>query len=437
MKAYERRLLALLAPAALALTLGTGPCEAQTASTGQRPIKVTVEKTKDGYRLLRGGKPYFVKGGGGSQFLDSLAKAGANSVRTWGHEEAIRALPEAKRRGLSVCFGLWMGHERHGFDYADEKAVAAQRERFRPVIEKYKNDPALLVWQIGNEMEGPDGKNPRIWKAVNDVAKMIKSIDPNHPTMTVIAEIGGDKIKNFKALCPDVDILGVNAYGGMGSLASRLEEQGYDEPFLVTEWGALGPWEGGNAPWGAPIEMTSHEKAEFAIANYYRTVAAHDDRCLGSYVFLWGHKQERTDTWFGLVLATGERTELADAVSRAWTGRAPANRAPVLYRLESENAFLKKVAPGARLSARAVARDPNGDALIARWVVRAETTDAKGGGDAEAAPPDVPGAITKTDGLSAEFTAPAKPGPYRLFVYLTDAKGGAATANIPFFVEEK
>lgn len=430
-----QKALALLLPA-LVLTLATVPTQAAAqATTEQRPVKVVVEKTADGYRLLRGGKPYFVKGGGGSQFLDSLAKAGANSVRTWGHEEAIRTLPEAQKRGLTVAFGLWMGHERHGFDYADEKAVAAQREKFRPIIEKHKNDPALLIWQIGNEMEGPDGKNPRIWKAVNDVAKMIKAIDPNHPTMTVIAEIGGDKIKNFKQLCPDVEILGVNAYGGMGSLASRLEENGYDGPFLVTEWGALGPWEGGNTPWGAPIEMTSHEKAEFALGNYYRTVAAHTDRCLGSYVFVWGQKQERTDTWFGLLLSSGERTELADAVSRAWTGRNPANRAPVLYRLESESAFLKKVAPGARLSARAVARDPNGDPLAARWVVRAETSDAKGGGDAEAAPPDIPGAVTKMENLTAEFVAPSKPGPYRLFLYLTDNKGGAATANIPFFVE--
>ena len=61
MKAWGRKMLALLTPTALALTLGTGPCEAQTAAE-QRPVKVVVEKTKEGYRLLRGGKPYFVKG---------------------------------------------------------------------------------------------------------------------------------------------------------------------------------------------------------------------------------------------------------------------------------------------------------------------------------------------------------------------------------------
>jgi hypothetical protein len=40
-------------------------------------------------------------------------------------------------------------------------------------------------------MEGYDsGDSPAIWKAVNDVAAMAKEIDPDHPTMTVTAEIG-------------------------------------------------------------------------------------------------------------------------------------------------------------------------------------------------------------------------------------------------------
>ena len=39
-----------------------------------------------------------------------------------------------------------------------------------------------------------------------------------HPVMTVVAEIGGDKVANFQRLCPNVDILGINSYGGVQSL---------------------------------------------------------------------------------------------------------------------------------------------------------------------------------------------------------------------------
>ena len=46
------------------------------------------------------------------------------------------------------------------------------------------------------EMEGfEEGGNPEIWTAVNDVAAMIKELDPNHPTMTVTAFVHGERIE--------------------------------------------------------------------------------------------------------------------------------------------------------------------------------------------------------------------------------------------------
>ena len=44
------------------------------------PLPVAVD-VKNG--MLRGGKPYFVKGGGGETHLDILAARGGNSLRTW------------------------------------------------------------------------------------------------------------------------------------------------------------------------------------------------------------------------------------------------------------------------------------------------------------------------------------------------------------------
>ena len=79
---------------------------------------------------------------------------------------------------ITVTVGFWLGHERHGFDYSDKAQVAAQLESAREMVLKYKDHPALLMWGVGNEMEGfDDGNNPAIWKAVNDVAAMIKHLE--------------------------------------------------------------------------------------------------------------------------------------------------------------------------------------------------------------------------------------------------------------------
>jgi hypothetical protein len=403
-----------------------------SAPGASRPSVVKVEKTARGFRLLRNGQPYHIKGVGGTTHLDKLKTTGANSVRTWGIDNLDRVLAGARSNGLTVCAGIWMGHERHGFNYSDAAAVAKQKESVRADVMKYKDDPALLFWAVGNEMEG-DGKNPLVWQAVNDMARMIKQIDPNHPTMTVIAELGPGKIDALKKYCPDIDVLGVNAYGGMGSLADRLTEQGWDKPFVVTEYGTLGPWEGGNAPWGAPIEWTSTQKADFAIGNYHRTVESNPDWCLGSYAFLWGNKQERTSTWFGLLLKDGSKLAMVDELTYAWTGQWPANRVPRLVALESE-ANLKRLPPATRYTANVKAYDPEGDPLQVTWEVRSETTDARGGGDAEQEPPAHPDAIIESKGTTVTFQTPQAEGNYRLFVFVRDGKGGAATANMPFAV---
>ena len=85
----------------------------------------------------------------------------------------------------------------------------------------------MLVWGIGNEMEGYDkGGNPAIWQHIEDLCQMVKKIDPNHPTMTVIAEIGGDRIAAIHKHCPSLDIIGINSYGGAASLPERYRKAG-------------------------------------------------------------------------------------------------------------------------------------------------------------------------------------------------------------------
>ena len=47
--------------------------------------KVEVKTTETGFQLLKDGKPYYIKGGGGTVELEKLKSYGGNSIRTWGN----------------------------------------------------------------------------------------------------------------------------------------------------------------------------------------------------------------------------------------------------------------------------------------------------------------------------------------------------------------
>ncbi|MGE9290065.1 MAG: glycoside hydrolase family 2 TIM barrel-domain containing protein [Puniceicoccales bacterium] len=404
---------------------------------------VTIDENPPGhFQLLVDGEPFFVKGVGGTNNLPMLKELGGNTFRTWGAEQlenkidGLPLLDYAQSLGLKVVPGIWIGHERHGFNYGDPAQIRKQREHVRDTVRKYKDHPAILVWGLGNEMEGPisDGSNIRIWEELNELARIIKEEDPNHPVMSVIAGIGGSKVANVIEYYPEIDILGVNAYASASGVGEGLIKQGWEKPFMLTEFGPVGHWEVAHAPWGAPIEPTSQEKAASYFVTHKRVVEEGEGKCLGTFAFLWGNKQETTATWYGMFLASGERLGSADAMSYAWDGQFPPNRAPKLLKLES-GADQARIRAGSSHTATVTVEDPDGDTLEYEWIVVAESTDRQTGGDHEAAPPSFPELTRNAVGPEITFQAPRKSGAYRLFVYVRDGANGAATANFPFYVE--
>ena len=397
-------------------------------------IPVELRHTDQGWQLLRGGKPYIIRGAGGDASLEQLAAAGANSVRTWGADDIGKLLDTAHALGLSVTVGIWLGHERHGFDYDNKNQVREQLERARQTVLRYKDHPAVLLWGIGNEMEGFDaGDNPAIWRAVNDIAAMVKQLDPHHPTMTVTAEIGGERIAALNECCPAIDIHGINSYGGALSLAERYRNAGGTRPYVLTEFGPLGPWEIPKTAWGATYEPTSTEKATFYRRSYEQAVLRAPGLALGSYVFFWGAKVEVTPTWFGMFLDDGARLGAVDAMTKLWSGQSPANRVPTVEPLVFKGET--QVDPGAEVRVRAVVADPEKGAVNVRWVLRRDPVDNAPGGDARPMPVDMPGAVLEGNKDGARVRMPEDPGPYRLFLYAYDQAGGAATANLPLLVK--
>ncbi|NNC83566.1 MAG: hypothetical protein HKN79_08310, partial [Flavobacteriales bacterium] len=360
---------------------------------------------------------------------------GANSIRTWGLDQLSDGLlDEAHEKGLSVMLGLWVGHERHGFDYDDPVAVRKQFERFERAVRKYKDHPALLVWGVGNEVD-LFYSNTKVWDAVQDIAAMIHELDPHHPTTTVTAGLDPKEVELILEKAPDIDIYSVNTYGDIANVPANIREYGWDGPYMITEWGVNGHWESPTTDFGVPIEQTSHEKA-VSFDERYDLIENDSRYCIGSYAFLWGSKQETTSTWYGLFTPDGHSGEAIDVLQRRW-GSEPENRAPVLKSIEMngksplDNVY---VVSGDLAEISIDISDPDGDRLSYKWSVISESTDKKAGGDAEKAPPTIPGTVKKNKGSSAVIRAPREEGQYRVFVFATDGKGHAGTANIPFYV---
>ncbi|MEM6344933.1 MAG: glycoside hydrolase family 2 TIM barrel-domain containing protein [Bacteroidota bacterium] len=413
-----------------------------SAQSGEEPVnKITkseIRLTEDGYRIFLNGDLFYVKGAGVfNGDVEALPKHGANAFRTWSTENGKEVLDQAQALGLKVMMGIWVGLERHGFDYDDEQAVKQQLENIREQVLALKDHPALMVWGIGNEMNH-HSKNPKVWDAVNDISKMIHEIDPNHLTTTPLAGIEKKYVELVASRASDLDFLSVQVYAAIDVLPKLIKESGYEGPMLVTEWGATGYWEVGKTEWGAPLENHSSLKADLYLSRYQQSIIAQSQQVMGSFVFLWGQKQERTPTWFGMFLPDGRETESVDMMHYAWTGEWPENRTPRLhdFTLDGQRAPDNvKLSASDMYTALVEATDPDKDKLYYRWEIMKESESQNTGGDAEYIPPVISGLFPENPASEVRFKAPEQAGAYRLFIYVEDGNQHAAHANIPFWVE--
>ena len=408
-----------------------------------KPSKVELKKQSQNYQLSVDGNPFYIKGAGlelGS--IKSLADYGGNAFRTWrvdnGEKSGLEILDEAQRYGLMVCMGLDVARERHGFDYSDKQAVVHQLAAIEQDILALKDHPALLMWGIGNELNLRHS-NPKVWNAVDDISKMIHRLDPNHPTTTMLAGAEPEVIKLVVARCPDLDLLSFQLYGEIDQLPDYLSQSGFSGAYTVSEWGATGHWESACTDWDRPFEANSSVKAGCYQQRYIDYIAADRRQCLGSFVFLWGQKQERTPTWYGVFLEQGQHTESAQVMGTLWTSQAPEQPVARLLSLDIEGLQAPAsiyLTEQKNYAARVTVDYQQPETLSYHWELLKEV-DKKlesDGGDFEPRPETVWHQRGDSSLDRVEFPAPA-PGEYRLFVMVVDSHGGAATANLPVLVE--
>jgi len=408
------------------------------------PKEVKLQQTDGNYSLTVNGEPFYVKGAG-CEFgnIQALAKHGANSFRTWrtdnGQQTGQEVLDKAQEYGLLVCMGLEIARERHGFDYNDSDAIRKQFEYVKGEVLKYKDHPALLAWGIGNELN-LHSSNPAVWDAVNDISLMIHEIDPNHPTTTMLVGLTKDLGDELAKRGSDLDFLSFQFYADIVNLPKYLKQANYKGAYLVTEWGATGHWESPMTTWGRPLEENSQDKANSYQYRHEIVIASDPAQCIGSYVFLWGQKQERTPTWYGMFLENGDETASVDVMHFIWNGEWPANRTPALESLKMNELLASTsvtIIAGTKCTAEVKVTEPDLDEMTIHWEIIPEVPEGQqsDGGDFEERPETVNTSFEMISDFKVAFIGPTEPGEYRLFVYVSDGHGHSATGNIPFLVK--
>lgn len=175
-----------------------------------------------------------------------------NTIRLWGGQDSSdplqpgrfptkmtqRTLDKAEQYGLKVIAGFWMPHPgdwdcTNGglgprvynfnplFSYANPADRAAIKQKFRVYVRQFKNHPAILFWNIGNEENlhlRDVAHAQQFYSLVNEMAleAHLEEGRAFHPVAAVSGDVGyiGQAGIADDASLPNLDIWGMNIYRG-------------------------------------------------------------------------------------------------------------------------------------------------------------------------------------------------------------------------------
>lgn len=178
-----------------------------------------------------------------------LQAMGANTIR-WYHNGNQR--PTVAREilrdlflsyGIRVIVGDRFGAGT-GADYRDSTTRTRLLADVERMVRLHKDEPYVLLWLLGDGNNAPDaGTGAALYpveycRLLNQAARLIHEIDPQHPVAIANAELG--LLDAYRRNCLDVDILGVNTLRGPHGFGDlwRTVKRTWDRPVLITSYGA-------------------------------------------------------------------------------------------------------------------------------------------------------------------------------------------------------
>lgn len=208
--------------------------------------------------------------------FELLKRMGVNTIRLYHQPSQVKKeiLRDLYRDyGIRVIMGDFLGKYAlgsgaewdPGTDYDNPEHQKAMLDSVKKMVMEFKDEPFLLMWILGNENVygvacNADKKPESFFKFVNEAAKLIKSLDPDHP----VAIASGDIVyaDKFARYAPEVDMFGANVYrgdSGFGSYWQSVKDL-TDKPAFITEYGCP-----------AYVYCLSSAQAEEAQAEYLKS----------------------------------------------------------------------------------------------------------------------------------------------------------------------
>ena len=231
-----------------------------------------------------------------------LKDMGANAIRIYHHshsknKELFRQL--YNDFGIMVMMGDFLGayatgsgaNWHDGTDYSNPVHQQHMRESVKKMLEDYKDEPYVLMWVLGNETNYGVANNSKkdpvsYYKFVNEIAKMIKAIDPTRP----VAICNGDTLflDIFAQYAPAVDIYGCNSYRGEQGFGIGLwgsVKRLCDKPVLITEYGCPA-YQKRKTKEVAEVDQAKYHQGEWEDI-LYNSAGYGTGNSLGGVVFEW------------------------------------------------------------------------------------------------------------------------------------------------------
>ncbi len=231
-----------------------------------------------------------------------MQEMGVNTIRLYHHplkvnKELMRDMYSTY--GIRVIMGDFLGKYaigsgatwNPGTDYNNPEHRKNMIESVKKMVLEFKDEPYILFWLLGNENVYGYACNANedpvaYFKFVNEVAKIIKTLDPEHP----VAICSGDVLflDKFGKNAPDIDIFGTNAYRGdygFGAFWRQVKEQ-TGKPAFITEFGCPAYAEGKNTDEAEELQAQYHLGSWEDIQDNM-AFAGNQGNALGGVVFEW------------------------------------------------------------------------------------------------------------------------------------------------------